>query len=312
MIRACTLLLCLAVPGLAGETTVSARVDSATLTPGQLHEIVVSVAAPEGWTVMRTGGPPPIVQIKPPACAELFGKVLKDPAERSYKGYLYEPFERAISAGDSTIRFKLLTPPGDGDRFEMNVIGYAAPRDGGAIQFFRRRLVLPLAAGATATAADPAISSWSDEPILNIGDKLPAATLPIWGQGRKSLAEVHTGDWLVICTYRGLTSPPCQQQLVDVNSFGDEFAQRRAIVLAISHEDPDVDTYPNILKGVPGKPRFLLSLDTDRRQLPGLARVCTYLVDREGRVRQILPGTIELRPPCAAILAEIDRLTPAR
>lgn len=293
---------------LAEPVTVTARLAADKLEIGPEYSFTVSVAVADGYTTTRTGGPPPILQIQAPPSIELIGAVRKSVAERSYRGFMYEPFARVIGPGSSTIRFTLRSPPAAGEAFGLNIVGYVAAGDGGPARFFRERRALPLAPSAEGQAAAAEPGAWSDEPILKLGDKAAPFVLKRFYQPDVSLTD-FAGRPLVITTYRSFLSVPCQRHLTALHENYGEFERRGVPVLAVAQEDIDAETHANIRKGLPEKPLYLMAADLPpMSQTAAYERVTTYVIDATGVVRQILPGTIEQRAPWSAVLSEIDRL----
>ncbi len=54
--------------------------------------------------------------------------------------------------------------------------------------------------------------------------------------------------------------------------------------------------------------RFRILADLNRGKTTQLDRTTTYLVDRDGVVRQVFPAIIHMRPSWKAVLNEMDRL----
>lgn len=91
----------------------------------------------------------------------------------------------------------------------------------------------------------------------------------------------------------------------------DEFESRHARVVAIAQEDKDLESHSKFLANFKPSPRFEVLCDVDRAVTTRYERTNTYLIDREGIVRQIFPSLIHHRPDWTAILGEMDRIRAA-
>jgi peroxiredoxin len=89
----------------------------------------------------------------------------------------------------------------------------------------------------------------------------------------------------------------------------DEFQKRDTVVIAIAQEDKDLQSHGGFLKhfGDAG-PRFAIACDVNREKTKAWDRVTTYLIDKQGVVRQVFPAMIRMRPSWHAVLNEIDRI----
>ncbi len=91
----------------------------------------------------------------------------------------------------------------------------------------------------------------------------------------------------------------------------DEFTRRDTVVIAVAQEDKELESHARILKHFEGKPPFDIVADIDRKQTARYDRTTTYLIDKNGVVRQIFPALIHTRPSWFAVLNEIDGLEDA-
>jgi len=179
---------------------VSARLVAETLEPGAEARIVIELDAGEA-SAAGAGIPAPILQLDLPPSVELEGRVLKTYAELARNEFLQEPFERLLTELPAEIRFTLKALPAEKETIGINVIGYLKTESGDA--FLRRRLELPLRAGATAKTVSPQSSTWStDEKLLDIGDRAALFDLPR-ADGSRVRLEQYLGDkTVIVTTYR--------------------------------------------------------------------------------------------------------------
>ena len=88
----------------------------------------------------------------------------------------------------------------------------------------------------------------------------------------------------------------------------DEVLSREAVTIAIAQEDTDRDSHAKFLSHFGGSPRFEIAYDVNREQTQKYERTSTYLIDRDGIVRQEFPSLIHHRPDWTSILGELDRM----
>lgn len=89
----------------------------------------------------------------------------------------------------------------------------------------------------------------------------------------------------------------------------DEFERRDTVVIAVAQEDKDLESHGKIRANFKPSPRFEIVADVGRRETKRYHQTSSYLIDREGVVRQIFPMLIHSRGPWSAILGEIDAMT---
>jgi len=89
----------------------------------------------------------------------------------------------------------------------------------------------------------------------------------------------------------------------------DGFTQRDTVVIAISQEDKDIASAAKFMRhfGSDG-PSFTLAADLNREKTQRFRRTTTYLIDKQGVVREIFPAIIHQRPGWSAVLNRIDEL----
>lgn len=86
----------------------------------------------------------------------------------------------------------------------------------------------------------------------------------------------------------------------------DEFEQRDAIVIAVSQEDKDLASAAKFLDHFDGKPKFQIVADIGRKATPRYDHTTTYVIDKDGKVRQIFPGIVHARANWLAVLDEVQ------
>lgn len=87
-----------------------------------------------------------------------------------------------------------------------------------------------------------------------------------------------------------------------------EFEARDFVVIAVAQEDVDLENHAKMRSAFEGGPKFELVADIGREGTPAYDRTTTYLIDKEGKVRQVFPQLITKRASWRAILNEADGL----
>ena len=87
-----------------------------------------------------------------------------------------------------------------------------------------------------------------------------------------------------------------------------EFQDRDTVVVAIAQEDKDVASFAKILPKFKGELPFEIVADVNREGTPLYDRTTTYLIDKEGIVREIFPALIHMRPTWHAVLHRLDEI----
>ncbi len=87
-----------------------------------------------------------------------------------------------------------------------------------------------------------------------------------------------------------------------------EFEKRNAVVIAIAQEDKDLKSHAKILDGLETGGALEIVADLNREQTTAYERVTTYLIDKDGVVRQVFPMLIHHRATWQAVLNELDQL----
>jgi len=179
----------------------SARIDAERLETGETCEFVVEWRMTDGFAASSAGLPHPLLQIDVPDGVVLVGDVLKGKALRRNE-FIQEPYERALDKSPIRVAFQLKQAPPSAVRFGLNFVGFAARNGGEDARFVRRRLELPVRAGARAEAANPSRSNWGVENLLTIGDKADEFALPK-ADGTTVRLSDHLGKSnVIVTTYR--------------------------------------------------------------------------------------------------------------
>jgi hypothetical protein len=192
-----------ALGGNDGERlAVEARLEAESLAVGRSYEIALTVELQSGWSASEAGIPCPILQVDPPDCVALDGKVLTDHRELSRNDFLQSPFERLIKEKETRVAFTLKAAPKDGDTVGLIVLAYVADQDGHNAAFVRRRLELPLKPKAKAVRGDDRDSHFGGADEYNIGDKMSPVELPVLAGGSVDLADYLGTRNIIITMYR--------------------------------------------------------------------------------------------------------------
>lgn len=198
------LVLALAAPVLpAEEVRITATLPATELTVGGAHEIRLEIVFPDAVVASEAGVPAPLLQLDVPPSVKLTGRTVTTLKELRNNEFIAEPYERLLEDTQSAITFELVTEPAEGATIGLNVIAYVSAGDGTEPVFMRRRLELPLVAGASATEATEPNSTWgTDEALLQIGDKLEPFALPLADGYELSVAEWIGQSNIILTTYR--------------------------------------------------------------------------------------------------------------
>jgi len=186
---------------------VTASLPAPTLVVGQQYEVVLRMELGEGWSASQAGIPSAILQIDAPDSIDLVGKKLTTYDQLKRNEFLEEPWERLMDGSEQRIRFTLLSEPAEGETIGLNVVAYLAdtrPRDDEPeLVFVRRRVDLPIAAGARAeSATESRRSNWGVNGTLQIGDAAEPFVLPRADGSTLALADRLGTAPLIVTTYR--------------------------------------------------------------------------------------------------------------
>ncbi|MFT7462737.1 MAG: hypothetical protein ACI9EF_001079 [Pseudohongiellaceae bacterium] len=181
---------------------VTARMADTALVVDEISTFTIDVTFAEGAAASAAGLPAPVLQLDVPASMKLEGPYLTTLRQLSGNEHLQHPFERMIKTGGTTVEFTLQGEPAEGETLGIIVSGYVTTSE--TAFFLRKRLELPLTAGAEAVAGDDRNSSWgTDEDLLKIGQAAPAISLPS-ADGQQTLdLDEHLGSSnVLLVTYR--------------------------------------------------------------------------------------------------------------
>jgi len=183
--------------------TFRATLGAAAIAVGPTLTATVSIELAEGVSATDSGIPGFILQLDPPQGLELSGKRITEFKQLSRNEFLMEPWERLVKEASVEVQFTLTEMPAKGATLGLILVGYVASEPGKDDAFLRRRLELPLVAGASARTGDPLDSSWGpDKALLTIGDKAPSFELPVLQGGEIELAHELDGGPMLLTTYR--------------------------------------------------------------------------------------------------------------
>lgn len=82
-------------------------------------------------------------------------------------------------------------------------------------------------------------------------------------------------------------------------------------MFAVAQEDVDLESFAKILPRFKKPLPFHLVADLGREQTADYDRTSTYLIDKEGVVREVFPSLIHMRPSWHAVLNRIDEVNAA-
>lgn len=89
----------------------------------------------------------------------------------------------------------------------------------------------------------------------------------------------------------------------------DDLEAMDTIAIAISQEDTTLEDHGQMAaRALDSAPRFPLVADLSHEHAPEYDRTTAYLIDKQGKVRQIFPMIIHARPSWEIVLKEVDRL----
>lgn len=81
-----------------------------------------------------------------------------------------------------------------------------------------------------------------------------------------------------------------------------------AVVIAIAQEDKDIKSHGKFRTHFQPEPRFELAADFDRTDTNRYQRTSTYVIGKDGIIKQIFPQLIHYRANWDAILREAERI----
>jgi hypothetical protein len=299
-----------------GAVTWSAEMPEERLDVGEKYRIEVWVSLNHRQGIAY-GGPDPdaafVVQVDAPECVRL---VVEDP-QRPWDSL----YERAVTGGVAYVDFKLKSKPKVGDMLALNLCGYIERKtekrvtdaEGTRVEksadewFVRERGNLLLERGAELRPADADRSRWGDrEDRLDIGDTVAPFTLPDVTGANHDLRDYLGRYYLILAFYRNNDEQFCVAPLVNLHFAYEDFDRLGAKVICVSKEDESLESFEKLVSRFrPVPPRTLFLWDEGGRATRDYDPITYYLVDLEGRIREIFPGTRFTRCPPRALLHAI-------
>ena len=195
-------LLCQTSQPPEGVLTVSAGIEASELQPGGHYAIDVQYDIDEQFSAAGAGVPGPLLQIDVPSSVTLLGPEALSLAELRKTGFVDAPYERVLEKAPARIDFEYVGPAGHDKPIYLNFMAYIQGGSDEESYFVRRRLELPVAAGARAKTVEPTQSDWGVRDVLQIGDKLTTFELPRANGETVSLSKYLGKKNIVITTYR--------------------------------------------------------------------------------------------------------------
>lgn len=196
------LLLAAAQPP-ADVLTVSAELAADQLKVGPTYKLVVRVAIADGWSASKARGPALLLQIDVPPSVKLSGQVLTTYKELRKNEFLQAPFERLLKGREEHIEFQLTQQPEPDEQIGLNIMTYVTQDPTKDSFFVRRRLVVPVVAGAKGVESAPTDSSWGiDRHLLQIGDVAADFSLPKAFDPPIGLSNYLGQKNIIVTTYR--------------------------------------------------------------------------------------------------------------
>ena len=191
--------------------SVTASVTSTSLEPGAAATAQLQIELANGVSASASGLPGFIIQLDPPDGLDLVGKEVVTFEDQRDNEFLMEPWERLLEGTQLDIEFKTAAALAEDATLGVIVLGYVSSADGKTSAFLRRRIELPLRAGATSVPGDDSDSTWGPRPDhpagaskgLNIGDRAANWTLPTLKGPAFSPAAWLGKEPTLVVTYRG-------------------------------------------------------------------------------------------------------------
>jgi len=88
----------------------------------------------------------------------------------------------------------------------------------------------------------------------------------------------------------------------------EQFEALDTVVIAVAQEDTDLEKHGQFASKFKPEPKFVLVADLNRKDTTAYDRVTTYIIDKDGVVRQILPHLLRKRGDWEAALGEVIRI----
>ena len=198
------------------ELGASARIAATTLEVGAQYEIVLTLELEGQINPLYTweeGYQPgglrrPLVQIDAPAPVTLLGGAPNEllTPDDFQASFLRAPHGLRAKGKQVRIPFRLESAPKPKDSIGINVIVYLGQDTRREARFVRRRIELPLRAGAESAAEQEGDGSWGPDGVLAIGDDAPDFELFGLTLGAKTaLRGLRARSDVLVLFYRGAT-----------------------------------------------------------------------------------------------------------
>jgi len=81
-----------------------------------------------------------------------------------------------------------------------------------------------------------------------------------------------------------------------------------AVVIAIAQEDTDLDSHGRFYENFKPEPKFELCADFSRTETTRYERTSTYLIGKDGAIKQVFPQLIHFRANWDGVLRECGRI----
>ncbi len=154
-------------------------------------------------SAVKAGVPGFLVQLDVPPSIELIGKAPATLRELGKNNHLQEPFERMIDEFPAQIEFKLIGEPGPTETLGINLVGYLTPGEARKSTFVRKRLELPLTAGASGLEVKANKSNWGqDKKLLQISSRASDFGVPRADGSELRLSHYLGEKNIIVTTYR--------------------------------------------------------------------------------------------------------------
>lgn len=183
-----------------GAVRISAEMGKRPLKVGGQSSFKVSATFAPELSATEAGIPHPIVQFDVPEGLELTGPKPKDFRAFAKDEFLSKPYEMLLERREQGVRFKIAKELPKDAAIGINLIAYV--KNGDDTAFVRRRVELPIVAGAVARPAQADTSKWGDFQTLHIGDEAPDFSLPQHTGEKITLSDFRGKKNVVVTTYR--------------------------------------------------------------------------------------------------------------
>lgn len=177
------------------------------------------------------------------------------------------------------------------------------------------KLIIALAAIALVFGCSQQSSQRSDRLDVSVGDKAPDFTLPAYPSSEFSLSNQVGQKAVVLYFYIGDDTPNCTKQACAFRDTYGEYMKHGAVIYGVSQDNiaahelfaDEYDIPFPLLFDEGGKVRELYGEPDGRSEL---SRRITYVIDKEGIVREIieLEDQTDFTPHIQLSLAAVKRL----